>query len=154
MKAEIINPFIEATLDVVRNFAQIELTKDKLELVSSPFEVNSVAGIIGLTGSLEGNFIISMPEISAQKLASKIIGYELEKGNELVTSCVGEIANQIGGKFIRNLPQDHHVYITPPQVVIGIGMKVSSKSPIFSIAFINPLIGVLKLNVTCQESRD
>ena len=60
MKVEYINPFLKASVDVLRMMAQIEFAMGKPYLKTSPFTAENLIIVVGITGEIRGQAVISM----------------------------------------------------------------------------------------------
>ncbi|MFH2064779.1 MAG: chemotaxis protein CheX [Pseudomonadota bacterium] len=103
MKAEYINPFIKATIDVLNLMAFIKTKASKPYLKKDAFATGDVSTIVGLTGEATGTFSISFEETSIIKIASNMFGEEIKKMDRDVTEVAGELANMISGQARREI---------------------------------------------------
>jgi len=103
MKAEYINPFIKATIDVVNVMAFVKAKAKKPYLKKDDLATGDVSTIVGLTGEASGTFSISFDESSIIQIASNIFGEEIKKLDRDVTEVAGELANMISGQARREI---------------------------------------------------
>ncbi|MBA4367428.1 MAG: chemotaxis protein CheX [Desulfobacterium sp.] len=103
MKAEYINPFIKATIDVVNVMAFVKTKAKKPYLKKDDLATGDVSTIVGLTGEATGTFSISFDEPSIIKIASNMFGEEITKLDRDVTEVAGELANMISGQARREI---------------------------------------------------
>jgi chemotaxis protein CheX len=88
---------------------------------------HDVSGIIGVSGSMVGTIVLSMPEETATAVISLFTGMEIETDSADFADAVGEIVNMISGGAKASF-QRKDVMITCPSVVIGSGHIVSHQS--------------------------
>ncbi len=154
MDVKIINTFIDATVNVIRNFAQIDLSlKGRPTLIDSPIKASHVTAIIGINGAFEGNLFISMHSDSAAKLAGNVLGMELTEDNGMIESCIGEIANMVGGTTITKLSKEYLINITPPTIIKGDKMKLTLTNKIIAVNFGCEIITDLMLGVSLRDTQ-
>lgn len=127
MKVDFINPFINATRQLMTTMAGIkEFKKAELsaqhELISS-FDVSAA---IGLTGSAQGTIVLSFSEAIAIEILARLIGEKVTKFDKSVCDAVGEMVNIIAGSASALLPQNSSSVIdrSIPSVILGRGHKI------------------------------
>ncbi len=97
MKAEYLNPFLQATINVLSTMAMISPKPGKPGVKADDMAVGDITGIIGITGDAEGSLAVSFSEECALKIVENMLGEKHEKLNEEVADCVGELTNMISG---------------------------------------------------------
>jgi chemotaxis protein CheX len=97
MKAEYLNPFLQATINVLSTMAMLSPKPGKPSIKESDITVGDIMGIIGLTGHSEGSLAVSFSESCALKVVENMIGEKHEEMNEEVADAVGELTNMISG---------------------------------------------------------
>ena len=97
MKAEYLNPFLQATINVLSTMAMLSPKPGKPSIKESDIAVGDITGIIGLTGHSEGSLAVSFSESCALKVVENMIGEKHEEMNEEVADAVGELTNMISG---------------------------------------------------------
>ena len=81
--------------------------------------------MVGLTGELRGVVMVSCDEISATRIASKMLGVPLQGPNEQTADALGEICNMIAGNFKHKLSGlSKRCALSPPTVVTGTDYRV------------------------------
>lgn len=127
VNVEYINPFISAAQTVMKDFCQIESTMGKPYLKQAYYEGEMLAVIIGLTGVLKGQVILTMKTEIACKIASKMMmGMPVPELNDMAKSAVSELCNMILGNAAtifstKNIALD----ITPPTITLGTNLSFS-----------------------------
>jgi chemotaxis protein CheX len=103
MKAEYINSFIKATIDVIQVMAFVKTKAMKPYLKKNDLATGDVSTIVGMTGESTGTFSISFDEASIIKIASNMFGEEIKELDQDVTEVAGELANMISGQARREI---------------------------------------------------
>jgi len=121
MKAEYINPFLVGTQRALQGVCGYEGSLGKVSMTTPPYAPDEVAVIIGFSGDLKGEVIYTMNEDCGIYLASKfMVGFNVEKMDELAQSSIMELANIISGNAANALfSHGLKVNITPPTYVKG-----------------------------------
>jgi len=107
MDANLINPFIDATLNVLGTMASTKAEHGKPYLKKDKVARGDVTGVIGMTGETNGTISVSFTENSILAIASNMFGEEIKELNEEIKDAAGELTNMISGqeKF-RGVGQD------------------------------------------------
>lgn len=128
MKSEHINPFLTATKTVIEMVTSVPLTMGKPFVKKNPVTLNHVILIVGMTGDLKGQVIISFQESTAKSIASAMMmGMPIETLDEMSKSALGELANMVLGNVATALSKiGVSTDITPPNLLVGDSMEVSS----------------------------
>ena len=128
MNIEYINPFIEASQTVLMQIANIEAKLGKVYLKESPYKGETVAIIVGLTGTIRGQALFIMNTQVALKIASKMMaGMPITELDEISKSAISELANMILGNTATILyNKGIGIEITPPSFVMGDNLQIST----------------------------
>ncbi len=127
INVEYINPFISAAQTVLKDFCQIESSMGKPYLKQASYEGDLLAVIVGITGVLKGQVILTMEEGTACDIASHMMmGMPVPELNDMAKSAVGELCNMILGNAAtifstKNIALD----ITPPTLTQGTNLSFS-----------------------------
>ena len=97
MKAEFLNPFLQATINVLSTMARMSPKPGKPTVKEDDMAVGDITGIIGLTGTKNGSLAVSFSESCALKIVENMMGEKYDKLNEEVADVVGELTNMISG---------------------------------------------------------
>lgn len=125
MKAEYINPFLQATINVLSTMAMITPKAGKPILKEGSVSKGDVTGIIGLTGDAEGSLAVSFSESCALKIVENMVGERYEELTDEVADAVGELTNMISGDARSQLQKmGMDVTAALPTVVRGKGHTV------------------------------
>lgn len=121
MDAEIINPFIMGAKKVMQEAAQINLNVGKPYVRNLNFTDDALRIIIGITGQMTGQVIISMPINNAKKIASNMMmGMSVAELDDMAISAISELGNMIMGTSSTIVASNGIVTdITPPVIERG-----------------------------------
>lgn len=130
MNVEYINPFIEASQQVFQMMTGIKPNLGKVHLKNSPYASDSIAVIVGLTGKMRGQVIISLSVETAKSIASSMMGgMPVETLDEIATSAISELGNMIMGNTATILAsRGIGIEITPPSLLSGEKITVTSSN--------------------------
>lgn len=131
MKVEYINPFIEASVDVINQTTGFKPAIGKVYIKNSPYTGDGVVILIGLTGQISGNVVISLSKSLACNIASAMMmGMPVPELDEMAKSAIAELCNMILGHTANIFYKANmNIDITPPTVLTGDNMQFSpSKS--------------------------
>jgi chemotaxis protein CheX len=130
MKVEHINPFIKATTGVLKTIANIDFETGKPYIKASPYLPKNVIIVVGITGEIRGQAVISMDESVARQIASAMMmGMPVDELDELSKSALSELGNMIMGNSATLLFNSGvNIDITPPTLMMGENMSISSGS--------------------------
>ena len=150
MRAEVINPFIEASRSVFKNAANIDLELGKIYLKTDPYETIAMMIMIGVTGALRGRVIISMDEPVALATVSNMMGMEVTELDEIGQSALMEVCNMMLGTTATILSDNELVIdITPPTMLMGNNMKIfSNQEQTICLPLHRAEGGTVEINIT------
>ena len=97
MKAEYINPIIQAVISVGGNFFSQELRSGDLFVEKIVKNIDSLAISIGITGDLNGQCILAFNNDTVKQIAGAMIGMEINEIDEMTKSAISEFCNMIMG---------------------------------------------------------
>ncbi len=127
LSVEWINPFIEATEEILNTVAMIEPKRGKLALKKDSTVEYDVSGIIGITGEAVGSIALSFPKKTALKVVSNFTGEEVIGIDADTADAIGELTNMIAGRA-KKIFSDKGIKlkISVPNVVIGKNHTITS----------------------------
>ena len=119
MKAELVNPFLEAAALVFRQMLQLELIRGKTTIKKSPAPGHEVAIVIGITGEVTGTVVYSMNMDTVRRIVQKLMpGISVPEVEKEYKDVVGELGNMITGNALNVfLKNDKDLDVTVPRVV-------------------------------------
>jgi len=126
MDAKLINPFINATTNVLETMAFIKSVPGKPYLKKDDVAKGDVTGVIGITGETNGTIAVTFEEACILKIVSNMFGEEMTTLNSEVADAVGELTNMISGQARRELEGLGMVFEAAiPSVVSGRGHSIT-----------------------------
>lgn len=135
MNTKQINNFAKSCISVMETFG-VSANYGEAVFRQSPLKADSIVIVIGLTGDLHGQAIISMEQDSAFFVASKMMGMEVTQMDEVTKSAISELTNMVIGNAITLLSkEDVLLDMTPPSVLTGENINISTATLCISIPF-------------------
>ncbi len=138
MDVNLINPFLEATLHVLKTIARIDAEKGKPYLKKDNVAVGDVSGVIGLAGDMNGIISVTFTEKCILYIVTGMFGEEVKELNAEIGDAVGEITNMISGQArVKLEKQGTNLQAAIPSVVLGKNHTIShlTKQPIIALPF-------------------
>ncbi|MCX7023321.1 MAG: chemotaxis protein CheX [Spirochaetes bacterium] len=152
MRVEYINPFVEASFNVLREVLQSDVKRGELYLKSTSMPVMGVAAIVGLAGDVEGRVLFDMDKPTALKVASAMNGEELPTMDDLVKATITELANMITAQAVTKLHElGFRFDLTPPAIFTGDNMEVTDQDVEALIVPMEVPQGRIEINVAIRE---
>ena len=125
MDANIINPFINATINVLETMAFVKARPGKPYLKKDDTARGDVTGVIGVTGVAHGTISVTFEEDSILKIVSNMFGESIQTLDHEVADAVGELTNMISGQARMELEKKGKVFEAAiPSVITGKGHKI------------------------------
>jgi chemotaxis protein CheX len=100
-----INPFIDATLNVLEMMASTKASAGTPYLKKDQVAQGDVSAIIGLTGEIGGTLSVSFSQECVLPIVASMLGEEIKEMNSVINDAVGEIINMISGQARRTLDE-------------------------------------------------
>lgn len=119
MDVRFINPFILAIQNVFETMVESEILVSKPFLKSDQHNLASdISAVIGLSGDVLGNVVLSFPESTAVRAASKFTGMAITADDPDFADALGELLNMIAGGAKANF-RGLNASISLPRVIRG-----------------------------------
>jgi len=138
MDVKLINPFINATINVLETMAFITVNAGKPYLKKDDVAIGDVSGILGLTGVANGTIAVTFEEKCILTVVSNMFGETMSELNSEIADAVGELTNMISGQARRELEEMGKVFKAAiPSVVTGRGHSIIhfTRGPKIAIPF-------------------
>lgn len=120
MDAKLINPFINATLNVLETMAFMTVRPGKPYLKKDNVAMGDVTGVIGLTGAANGTISITFQEDCILSIVSNMLGEQMLHLNGDIADAVGELTNMVSGQARKELEIQGRVFKAAiPSVIMG-----------------------------------
>lgn len=152
MKVEFVNPFVSAAFNVFETVTGEKPTRGELGLKSLRFTTQQVTIMAGVNGQIGGMALYGMSLVTAQKIAAAMIGTEVSQLDDMAWSALSELGNMITGNAATLLSKNgYELDITPPSVIKGMDVEVSTKTPALAVPLNTPF-GRVEINVALAEN--
>lgn len=152
MRVEFVEPFVSSAFHVFESVMGENPQRGQLSLRQNVFTTQQVTIMAGVNGEVEGTVLYGMSLVTAQKIAAAMIGSDVDSLDEMALSAVSELGNMITGSAATTLSQSgFDVDITPPSVIRGVEVEVTTRTP----ALVVPVIthyGKVEINVALAEN--
>lgn len=155
VNAKMINPFLNSTLEILREATSIDFKVGKFYVKKDVFGRGDVTGIIGLTGSGKGTVSVTFDESMILTIVSSILDEEFTEITDMVIDAAGELTNMITGRVVDKLAQSgFDLLLSVPTVVHGRNHRVihHTKGPVIAIPF-NSLKGQFVVEFSFDEKQ-
>ena len=157
MRVEYINPFVEASFNVLKEVLGTDVKRGDLYLKSSSMQIRGVAALVGLAGDVEGRVLFDMTKETALSVASIMNGEEMKIMDDMVKATITELANMITAQAVTKLHDLGFKFdLTPPALFTGENMEIANNLDVE--ALIVPMEigpggknGKLEINVVIRE---
>lgn len=138
MNADLINPFLKATVNVLSTMAFLKPVAGKPFLKTDNKAQGDISGVIGLTGSAKGVVIFTLTQPAALKIVSSMLSETYSELNSDVSDAIGELTNMISGDARRELAMKGYKFEAGlPSIIKGPGHIIENitKGPTIAIPF-------------------
>ena len=158
MRVEYINPFVEASFNVLKEvLGGADVKRGDLYLKSSSMKIMGVAALVGLAGDVEGRVLFDMTKETSLFVASGMNGEEMKVLDDMVKATITELANMITAQAVTKLHDLGFKFdLTPPALFTGENMEISNNLDVE--ALIVPMElgpggknGKIEINVVIRE---
>ena len=151
MKAQYINPFLDASMNLFKTHLKFEIKNNPPYVNEDSQNLNEVSAIIGLAGDIAGALVLSFNRDTAIAMASRFTGQKYHALTKEVIDCVGEMVNIIAGNAKKDL-MDFRIEISLPGVITGHTYKINWPQgvPIITIPFESEA-GMFNVNVSFKN---
>ncbi|MCX6343715.1 MAG: chemotaxis protein CheX [Armatimonadetes bacterium] len=152
MKVEHIEPFVSAVFSVLETLTGAKAQRGGLALRNTTFTTQQVTIMAGVNGEIEGMALYGMSMVTAEKIAGAMMSCQCNELDEMALSAISELGNMITGNAATQLSQKgFNVDITPPSVIKGSNVEVSTKTPALVVP-VSTNYGMIEINVALAEN--
>ena len=125
MNVKLIDPFINATLNVLETMAFIKPEAGKPYLKKDDIAQGDVSGVIEFPGESNGTVSVTFNELCILKIVSNMFGEEMKEINNEITDALGELTNMISGQARKELEEKGEKFgAAIPLVITGKNHKL------------------------------
>jgi len=154
MKAEYVNPFYQATINVFKMMLDLEVTKNLNSIPDSKLSDEKINILIQVTGDLTGFIIYSFDSKMPLEMVKIMSGMQFDEFDSFVESAIMEIANIISGNALSNLSKQRwQCDITPPQVYTENSKPLELKNKRVLRIPLQTKLGNLQLCISLEETK-
>jgi chemotaxis protein CheX len=156
MRVEYINPFVEATYNVLKEVLQRDVKRGDLYLKESTMQIMGVAALVGLAGDVEGRVLFDMTRETALKVATAMNFGDpaFTKLDDMARSTLTELANMITAQAVTKLFELGFKFdLTPPALFVGDNMEIANTLKVEALIVPMELgeFGKIEVNVAIRE---
>lgn len=127
MDVKLLNPFVQAAVEVLKAEVGVEVTRGDISLQNSSLTSDDITVLINLIGEVYGVVMYGMPMSTGLSIVSSIMGQKFNELNSLAQSGVAELGNVISGRAtIRFSEAGYQSNISTPTILIGSGVQIST----------------------------
>lgn len=153
MKAQILNPFLEAIQEVLVKEIRTELNRGELSLDTSSYTTEEVTTLISMIGQVEGNVLFSMSTDTARAVVGRMLGEPVLEFDGLAQSGISELGNVIvGAASVRLARAGYQTNISPPALILGGGAQLSTLDYPRLVVPLMTEIGMITVHLALKES--
>lgn len=144
MKAECVNPFLQALQDVFKLMLDVDIVRENINASGNAVTEKQVVVEIKLIGDITGSVLFSFPQSTTLEIVKIMSGMEFDKIDGFVTSALGEMANIISGNAVTHLSKaNYQCDILPPRIEIT--DSVSGVQPVLTVP-LHTVVGDMRVN--------
>src|ERR671933_216131 len=118
MRAEFINPFLQAATEVLESELGSIPCRGTIGLQRSAYTSDEVTAVVAVTGEVAGMVMFAMTDETARAIVSKIMGQEFPTFDALAQSGVAEMGNVITGRAAVLLAEAGFSSGPPPPLLV------------------------------------
>lgn len=152
MDAKLLNPFIQAAVEVLAAEVSAEVSRGEISMQKSSLTSDDITVLINLVGDVYGVVMYGMPSKTCLNLISKIMGQDFTALNSLALSGVAELGNVISGRAtIRFSEAGYKSNISTPTVLNGNGIEISTLGFPRIVVPLGTQFGILTVHIALRE---
>lgn len=129
MDPNFIKPFVASIQNVFGTMLQLPVTVGEPRIKSGSAPEHDISGIIGMSGDVTGNVVLSLKLDAAVSIVALFCGQKLEPTSADFADAVGELVNMVSGNA-KAMFKDRKVQISCPSVVIGGNHQIARPSDV------------------------
>lgn len=123
MKADIINPFMEAVSDILLTMAEINCQRQPVFLKSQSETPGDIVAVMPLEGdSFQGAFALALEAATACDIGQKLLREPMSFPSDACLDMTGELANMVSGGARKRLWQNGYSFeMAQPTIQLSSG---------------------------------
>jgi chemotaxis protein CheX len=154
MDVKLLNPFIQAAVEVLKAEVGADVSRGELSLQKSSLTSDDLTVLINLVGDVYGVVMYGMSTATGLLLVSKIMGQEFSEFDPLAQSGVAELGNVISGQAtVRFSEAGYSSNISTPTVLNGSGVQISTLDFPRVVVPLATQFGILTAHLALREKK-
>jgi chemotaxis protein CheX len=154
MDVKLLNPFIQAAVEVLKAEIGADVSRGELSLQKSSLTSDDLTVLINLVGDVYGVVMYGMSTATGLNMVSKIMGQEFSEFDPLAQSGVAELGNVISGQAtIRFSEAGYNSNISTPTVLNGSGVQISTLDFPRIVVPLTTQFGILTAHLALREKK-
>ena len=152
MKAEYVNPIVQAAYDVLEEVLATDISRRKLQKHADPLPLHRISVLAGLNGAVEGYVLLSMPLDVVLSIAAVISAEEVAALDDVAQAALIGLMDTIMQVAVEQL-QDGGVEVTaaPAAMFWGQGVQLSCAEIEAAVIPLQMPLGTVELTVALRE---
>lgn len=127
MRAEFINPFLQAASEVLESELGGQVKRGSIGLQRSAYTSDEVTAVVAVTGDVAGMVLFAMTDATARGIVAKIMGQAFDHFDALAQSGIAELGNVITGRAAILLAEaGFPSELAPPMLLVGRNTLIST----------------------------
>lgn len=121
MDVKLINPFVDAFLNVMPQLGFQEIKKQNVSLKGKNLKSQGVMLNIGIVGDIKGNVVYCLDIEGAKKIASTMMmGFPVNELDDMAQSAISELSNMLTANASTNFAENGvNINISTPTMIFG-----------------------------------
>lgn len=154
MDVKLLNPFVQAAVEVLKAEVGADVSRGELSLQKSSLTTDELTVMINLVGDVYGMALYGMSIETGLKFVSKIMGQEFAELDALAQSGVAELGNVISGKAaVRFSEAGFTSSISTPTILNGSGVQISTLDFPRIVVPLSTQFGTLTAHLALREKK-
>ncbi|UCF99063.1 MAG: hypothetical protein JSV89_05880 [Spirochaetaceae bacterium] len=155
MSSEFINPIVQATYDVLEEVLGTDISRRRLSKHTKALPLHRISALAGLTGTVEGYIVLSMPLNVALSVAAVVSNEEVTALDDISQAAIIGLVDTIMLEALRRLREEGaKAAVTPTALFWGQGLQLSCSEIEAALIPLQMPLGSIELTVALQDSRD
>ena len=154
MRAEVVNPIVQAAYDVLEEVLATDISRRKLEKHAEALPLHRISVLAGINGAVEGTVILSMPLEVVLSIAAVITAEEVAALDETAQAAVIGLMDTIMEEAVQQLQEGGvEAAAVPAALFWGQGVQLSCADVEAAVIPLQMPLGTVELTVALRESQ-
>lgn len=152
MRANIVNPIVQAVFDVLEEVLGTDISRRRLSKHDKTLSLHRISVLVGISGAVEGYVLFSTPLDVALSIVAVIANEETSAMDDVAQAAIIGLTDTIMDEAVRELrDQDVEVSAAPAALFWGQGMQLSCTEIEAAVIPLKMPMGTLELTVALRE---